>query len=1302
MDANERLHHEWIGMAQPEGLVVTPAALKAAEANITEPVVDLQAALRALAGERKAIADLRGFVQEILGWSDDYLVTGAEGLRPLQVRLDGGELLAPTMAVRSADDPEAFVLLVEETHRRDLDAASDDPRWTATATQRFCRLLTEAGVPAGLLTNGRDFRLVYAPRKESPGWIHFRLDDLLTVDGRPLLGAFHMLLNERRLLSLSEDKRLGALLKASREYQNTVSTRLQEQILRALGDLLAGVQEADRLAEGRLLRDWRRDGLQHLQEIYAGLVTVLMRMVFILYAEEKRLLPMESELYAASYSLSRLYAQLAEDRARHGDTLDDRYGAWGRLITLFRLLHDGAQAAGGKLTLAPRKGSFFDPDAHPFLEGRPRGDVRQPGGVLDLPRVSDGVVYRALDRLLVLDGERLRYRDLAVEHIGSVYEGLMGFEIRLAEGDSLAVLPHHVVVDLEALLRMSGPDRVKALKEDADLELKDKAAGEVKAASTVAALSAALAKRASPRYAGRIARGTLYLQPGEERRRTGSHYTPQTLTQPIVETALRPVLERLGPEPAPEAILDLKVCDPAMGSGAFLVEACRQLADVLVEAWRRVGRTPQLPLDEDPALHARRLIAQRCLYGVDKNPLAVDLARLSLWLETFAREHPFTFVDHALRHGDSLVGLRPEQIYNFSFDPGKKHYINEGARNQLLNAVRKAEALRKEIHALGDPPSDERLKELWDEANHALGVVRTIGDVMVAAFFGEESARARQKALEALAPRAVAWLVKQEHDAELLRMAEELRGGERPVPAFHWEVEFPEVFERENGGFDVFVGNPPFLGGKRISTAFGDGFRDWLAALHDGASSNADLVAHFFRRCFSLLSLGGTFGLIATNTIAQGDTRSSGLSWIRHNTGIIYSARRRMRWPGVASVVVSIIHVAKARLPESVRPFIDDRASGSITAFLLDNGGDDDPLRLKQNSGKSFIGSYLLGMGFTFDDESDEATPIEIMKRLVADPRNAERVAPYIGGEEVNSSPTQSHRRYVINFGDMTEGEASEWPELLSIVREKVRPARAHLKRDVYRLKWWQFGEKQEALYLAARGMPRVLVNAQVSPHMSFSFQPNERVYGHTLNVFPLPKYSSFVVLQSRVHEVWARLLGSSMKDDLRYTPTDCFETFPFPPNYEQNPTLEAIGKEYYDFRAALMIKNDEGLTKTYNRFHDPEETSPDIRKLRDLHAQMDRAVLDAYGWTDLRPEYDFRPQLDESLRYTWADDTRDEVLARLLELNRRLAAEEAAAAQAAEAAAPKAPKKPAAKRRGKKDEATLELPMGPARDKES
>jgi hypothetical protein len=181
-------------------------------------------------------------------------------------------------------------------------------------------------------------------------------------------------------------------------------------------------------------------------------------------------------------------------------------------------------------------------------------------------------------------------------------------------------------------------------------------------------------------------------------------------------------------------------------------------------------------------------------------------------------------------------------------------------------------------------------------------------------------------------------------------------------------------------------------------------------------------------------------------------------------------------------------------------------------------------------------------------------------------------------------------------------------------------------------------------------------------------------IFSEQLVVFDIETRSGFAILQSRIHEVWARFLSSSMKDDLRYTPSDCFETFPFPLNLEENEAVDCAGESYYEFRAGLMIRNNEGLTKTYNRFHDPDEHSPDILKLRELHAAMDRAVLDAYGWTDLKPTCEFLLDYEEDededeaaggrrrkkpWRYRWPDDFRDEVLARLLELNRQRAEEE-------------------------------------------
>jgi hypothetical protein len=364
-----------------------------------------------------------------------------------------------------------------------------------------------------------------------------------------------------------------------------------------------------------------------------------LRLVFLLYAEDRGLTP-GGEVYVNHYSVGGLFEQLRADAGRYPDTMDQRFGAWARLLTLFRLVQDGARH--GPLQLPARKGRLFDPDRYPFLEGRTQGSERRPGERLAPPLVPDGVVYRVLEKLLVLDGERLAYRTLAVEQIGSVYETMMGFRLEKAGGRSIAVRPAKAhgapaTVNLDELLTVPAGKRNEWLKTRTDQALTGAALNALKAAQApedvVAALGRKVAAAATPRI---VPPGAMVLQPSDERRRSGSHYTPRNLTEPIVRTTLRPVLERLGPRPAPAQILALKVCDPAMGSGAFLVEACRQLAEVLVAAWHAHGRIPVIPPDEDELLHARRLVAQRCLYGLDKNPMAVDLAKLSLWLATLA------------------------------------------------------------------------------------------------------------------------------------------------------------------------------------------------------------------------------------------------------------------------------------------------------------------------------------------------------------------------------------------------------------------------------------------------------------------------------------------------------------------------------------------------------------------------------------------------------------------------------------------------------------------------------------------
>jgi hypothetical protein len=741
------------------------------------------------------------------------------------------------------------------------------------------------------------------------------------------------------------------------------------------------------------------------------------------------------------------------------------------------------------------------------------------------------------------------------------------------------------------------------------------------------------------------------------------------------------VLAQLGDNPTPEQILGLKVCDPAMGSGAFLVEACRYLGEKLEKAWNAHRLMPPIPADQDPLLHARRIVAQRCLYGVDKNPFAVNLAKLSLWLATFAKDHPFTFVDHTLRCGDSLVGLTAHQVEAFHWQPKEEGALLRDMPSRLRHILN----ARAQILDAADETPYETLAQKLAVTDEQMIDLRLAGDLTVAAFFAADKPKERETLRKDLAEkfrRARERVTDLELDDELKRAVLVLKNGPKGISPFHWELEFPETFRlnehgKRGGGFDAFVGNPPFVGGRKISTNLGEGYRDWLAVNYEGSNSNSDIVAFFFRRAFGCLKSPGCLGLIATNTIYQGDTRASGLRFIRQSGGIIYSVRKRVKWPGQAAVVVCVIHIAKGLTPRSD---IDERQVQQITAFLVEKGGDDNPFTLRENLGVAFQGYLLRGMGFTFADGDDKVLSIRDKDDLVAaDPRNEERIFPFIGGEEVNDDPRHLYRRSAINFGTMSLAEAQQWPMLVKVLEDRVKPERERQGREAAAAPRWQYWRPRPEMFAAVSGLSRVLVCSQISTHCVFAFLPSDWVFSHALNVFAFERYGAFAILQSRAHEIWVRVFGSSMKDDLRYTPTDCFETFPFPLGWKVNQVLEQIGKKYYEYRAELMERTDKGLTETYNRFHKKCDTDAEIATLQQLHADVDRAVLDAYGWTDLQPRLDFILDYEgdedgesasndskKPWRYRWVDEDRDEVLARLLELNRTRAEEQAQSVAAA------------------------------------
>lgn len=616
------------------------------------------------------------------------------------------------------------------------------------------------------------------------------------------------------------------------------------------------------------------------------------------------------------------------------------------------------------------------------------------------------------------------------------------------------------------------------------------------------------------------ARGRLQLRPADERRRRGTHYTPPTFARDLIHSALRPLLADLGPHPSADAILALRICDPAMGCGAFLQAAC----DILSEHLARARASPDL-------VAARRDITTHCLHGVDLDPDAVELARLSLWLHVADPTLAFTSLTN-LRHGDSLLGQPAPPI----------------------------------------PPSLETR------------------------------------------------------------------------PAFHWTREYPHIFARENPGFDLMIGNPPYFWGNRIGRAFGPAYRDWLQTLHPGAHGNSDLAAHFLRRAFDLLRAGGGLGFITTNSISEAETRTTGLDFLLRHGGTIHHAVRDLAWPGDASVRVATICLGRGPVPGPHT--LDGREQPAIASDLRPGHTTRAPLRLPARRDQSFKGVDFGGTGFLLT-----AAARDELLRLAPD--ESAFLWPVLNASELLADRPPA--RHIINFSGHTLAElATRAPHCLDIVRRTVLPRRQVDLRRHRRERWWLYNEACPGLYRSIAALPRVLVGPVVARHHVFTFADPHTVFTNALNIFSFADAAALALLQSRPHELWALRHASSLRCDVRYNPTTCFETYPFPPRWRELSPLRETGEAYHQHRAALMQRRGEGLTRTYNRFHDPDEQAADILELRRLHAALDHAVLAAHGWHDLLPDAqpEFHADPGPRTRLRWPTKLIDEVHARLLAAN--------------------------------------------------
>jgi hypothetical protein len=1298
-------HAEWAALLRADGpFIAIPVLTEAFPQGLDTVPTDTLDKLRLAWAEVREAPDLLTaawddlVIGDLLGYTPQVLAEG--GALPADLRTGppaGGRLRPDAIAYGPAGQSGRTerLLIYRMPDGTPLTMASRDQPSAAEQAAELCR---HRGVPLALLTNGALWMLVHAEPGEPATTAVFDAD--LWLEERDLLCAFASLLAARRVLPPpkntdgSHSTSLAALFTRSAEAQAEITTTLGSQVRQAAELLVGELSRLDREAGGTLL------GEVAPREVYRATLTVMMRLVFLLYAEEQRLLPVSSDLYATAYSVTNLHHQLDAEQNLCGDEIGDRRAAaWPRLLATFAAVYEGCEYL--DMRIPPYGGGLFDPARYPWLERL---------------AVTDRVVHEILGALLILRrrggaAERLSYKGLDVEQIGHVYEGLLEFSCLRVDEPYLGLIgklePELPLAQVEQAAEDGDFFEWLAKICDASLGALRKAMGA--ASEDLATLHAAcdndadLAQRVRP-LRGLLRRdlrglptvfpaGSLVITQVGDRRATGTHYTPRKLAEEIVEHTLAPLCYSPGPadgadpadwqaRPASE-LLELKVLDPAMGSGAFLVSACRYLADRIVEAWERDGY-PDVVLGalgpdfnrDDAALEARRRVASRCLCGVDRDEAAVELGKLSLWLVTLAKDQPFSFLDHALRCGDSLVGLTSEsQVVAFHLDPETGRYNNarlSGAIDEIAGPIMtRVLELREDIEAepVRDPQQAALAARKLQEADDLTARLRHLADAVSAAALStagqpEDAFDSRLNGIEGDAQRLLTQdgIESPLERAFRARLDTWLKGPRaEAISPLHWALEFPEVMRR--GGFDAIVSNPPFMGGQKLTGQLGEDLREYLIQdIGRGQRGSADLCSYFLLRDLSIAPHGRT-GIIATNTIAQGDTREVGLDQVVNMGWAVYRAEKSQRWPGTAALEVALLWAGHPGAQEE-RILDGDRVAGITPSLDPQSRMRGNPYRLAANSGQSFQGSIVLGTGFIL--ETDEADAL-----IAKEARSSAVIFPYLNGEDLNSRWDCSASRWIINFHDWPIERAQEHPDVFSIVERDVKPVRDQNNRKVYRDYWWQYAEKRPAMLRAIAHLEHVLVIAQTSRTQLPILVPQGQVFDQKLVVFPTSLSADLSFRTSSFQYCWTVKQSSTMKADTVYAPSDCCDTLAQPHVVAR---MKSAGGNLDSFRRDVMAQRRLGLTALYNLVHDATVRDDDVARLREIHVEIDEAVREAYAtdeeqepaireyekqkasaalptWREIELGHGFH-ETRQGARFTISARARADVLDKLLALN--------------------------------------------------
>lgn len=1132
-----------------------------------------------------------------------------------------GKIYAISHRVVNRDHTPLHIVGYNDPAGLDRKPANATLRMSAHAlVQQYLNLADEL---YGIVTNGRVIRLLRdSSRLVKQSYLEFDLDRIFNDGLFADFAILFRLIHATRLPATTEGAAESLIEKYHQDSLDSgarIRDGLSKAVERAILDFGNGF-----LANpaNERLRTEIAEGRLTPNDYYRDLLRLIYRLLFLMVIEERDLV-FPPDIPKGKRDIYRSYYSVQRLRlmSEKRYLADKRHrDLWMALVSTFRLFE--ADGPGEKLGIKPLAGDLFSPRAIEQIFNA------QLGNDVLLKCLRSLGLYEHPDTRQTI---RVNYGALNVEEFGSVYEGLLEYDAVFDRSDQ------------------------------------------------------------TPRFD---------LKKGDERSRTGSHYTPDELVQPLIKHSLDYLIEdRVKADDPERALLDLRVADIACGSGHILLAAARRIATEL--AIVRTGEEQPSPTAYRKAL---RDVIRNCIYGVDVNPLAVELCKVALWLEAHNPGEPLNFLDHHIKCGNAIVGfvtrgevdngIPDEAFANMAGDDPefiktiRKKNKDERREKQRTftfteerqNEIGKVIERWRAITAMPErnPAEIDAKKAAFEEFSNsgAAYELEKLGSVPIAQFFIPKVPENTPKLMTDAEFRDY-WSGERRPQSQSYATANAV-GSEKKF--FHWFLEFPGVMER--GGFDCILGNPPYLGGKKLSTVHGKSFLAYLLWKFSPAGS-MDLVGFFLRRMFEIVRKNGFISLIATNTIAQGDTREGSLQTIVERGGEIIFAHPSMPWPGRAAVTISLLSLTNGDWNKAF--VLRNLKVSHISTYLDDSSSNVPPQPLEENADRSFVGSFLCGTGFLM-------TPDEAKRIIQIEPREREVLFPYFNGEDLNQNPEQSASRWTVNFFDWPLERAEQYTESFSWIDERVRPVRTAKKEDgTFKLRsplpqrWWMYADKRPKLYSKLNELAFTIAIPETTKYCAFNMLETGSVFSHMLKLIATDSWATFGVLSSTLHEVWARRYSSTLDTRLNYSPSDCFLTFPFMTGHweREDETLAEIGERYHQHRRQLMLMLWLGLTKIYNLFHDPDlsveivqqtsgkdddiarEGYEGLLELRRLHVEMDNAVRDAYGWQDLDLGHGFHdvetlPENDR-IRYTISPTARKEVLKRLLALNHHRAAEEAA-----------------------------------------